>query len=253
MFRYTITRKPGENFAKGITTFKDEIPPSYELMVKQHETYVKTLRSFGLEVIVLDPLPEYPDAHFVEDTAVVTPAVAIITNPGAESRKGEADAIAPVLARYRKTVRIQAPGTLDGGDVLMVGTHFFIGLSERTNQEGTEQLGRILETYGNTWTMVPVVTGLHFKSSVNYVGKNILLVTEDFVDLDELKDYEKIIVDKDEAYACNTLLANDRLITPKGFPRTRKKLEAIGLEIVELDVSEVRKMDGGLTCLSIRF
>jgi dimethylargininase len=252
MFTHAITRKPGENFARGLTPFKHEMP-SYELIVKQHEAYVETLRSFGLEVIGLDALQDYPDAHFVEDTAVVTPDVAVIANPGAASRRGEVDTIAQVLARYRKTIRIQAPGTLDGGDVLMVGTHFFIGLSERTNKEGAEQLGRILEAHGNTWTTVPVVAGLHFKSSVNYVGKNTLLVTEDFADFDELKSYDKIVVDMDEAYACNTLLVNDLLITPKGFPATRKKLERMGFEIIELDMSEARKMDGGLTCLSIRF
>lgn len=251
-FTHAITRKPGENFARGLTPFKHETP-SYELIVKQHGAYVETLRSFGLEVIVLEALQDYPDAHFVEDTAVVTPDVAVIANPGAASRKGEEDTIAQVLARYHKIVRIQAPGTLDGGDVLMVGPHFFIGLSERTNKEGAEQLGRILEACGNTWTTVPVVAGLHFKSSVNYVGKNTLLVTEDFADFDALRSYNKIIVDRDEAYACNTLLINDRLITPRGFPTTRKKLGRLGLEIVELDMSEARKMDGGLTCLSIRF
>jgi len=252
MFTRAITRKPGENFARGLTPFKDETP-SYELIVKQHEAYVETLRSFGLEVIMLDSLPEYPDAYFVEDTTVVTPDMAVIANPGAASRKGEEDTIDQVLARYRKTIPIHAPGTLDGGDVLMVGTHFFIGLSKRTNKEGAEQLGRILEAYGNTWTTIPVVAGLHFKSSVNYVGKNTLLVTEEFADLGELKDYDKIIVDKDEAYACNTLLVNNRLITSKGFPNTKKKLKSMGFETIELDMSEVRKMDGGLTCLSIRF
>ena len=252
MFTHAITRRPGEDFAQGLTT-SDLGPPSYGLMVKQHEAYVRTLKALGLETIVLNALPGYPDATFVEDTAVVTPDVAIITNPGAEARRGEEDAIEPILASYRETVRIQAPGTVDGGDVLMVGTHFLIGISDRTNDEGAEQLGRILEEYGNTWTAVPVAAGLHLKSSVNYVGKRTLLVTEEFADLNELKGYDKIILDKAEEYAGNTLLIHDCLITPKGFPDTRKKLEAMGLEIIELDVSEARKMDGGLTCMSLRF
>jgi dimethylargininase len=251
MFTYAIARKPGGNFAQGLTT-SDLGAPSYELIVKQHEAYTRTLRSLGLKVIVLEAQPDYPDAYFVEDTAVVTPDVAVITNPGAESRRGEEDTIKPILARYRKTVRIQAPGTVDGGAVLMVGTHSFIGISDRTNEEGAEQLGRILEEYGNSWTVVPVETGLHLKSSVNYVGRNTLLVTEEFADL-ELKAHDKITLDKAEEYAANTLLINDCLITPKGFPNTRKRLEVMGLEIVELDVSEVRKMDGGLTCMSLRF
>jgi dimethylargininase len=252
MFTRAITRRPGEDFAQGLTT-SDLGPPSYELIVRQHEAYVETLRSLGLETVVLDGLPGHPDATFVEDTAVVTPDVAIITNPGAEARRGEADAIEPVLARYRRTVRIRAPGTVDGGDVLRVGAHFFIGISDRTNEEGAEQLGRILEEYGHTWTAVPVAAGLHLKSSVNHVGQRTLIVTQAFAALDEFRGYDKIVLGQAEAYAANTLLINDCLIIPQGFPGTRKKLEAMGLEIIELDVSEARKMDGGLTCMSLRF
>jgi len=252
MFTYAIVRKPGDDFARGITT-SNFGTPRYELIIKQHEDYIKTLRSLGLELIVLNALPDYPDAYFVEDTAVVTPEVAIITNPGIEVRKGEEDTIERALAIFRKTVRIHAPGTVDGGDVLMVGAHFFIGISERTNREGAKQLRYILEEYGYTWATVCVEAGLHLKSSVNYIGKNTLLITEQFVGRDEFKGYDTIIVDKTEEYAANTLLINNSLITPKGFPNTIKKLEATGLGIIELDVSEVRKMDGGLTCMSLRF
>ena len=160
MFTHAITRKPGKNFAQGITT-SDLETPNYKLMVKQHGAYIQALKSLGLEVIVLDSEPDFPDAYFVEDTAVVTPDVAVITNPGAEDRKGEEDTIEPLLSKHRKTICIQPPGTLDGGDVLMVDTHFFIGISERSNMEGAEQLGRILEKYGNTWAAVPVNSGLH--------------------------------------------------------------------------------------------
>jgi len=252
MFTHAIVRKPGDDFARGITT-SNLGPPHYELMMKQHEDYIKTLRSLGLELIVLEALPNYPDAYFVEDTAVLTPDVAIITNLGVEDRKGEEDTIERALATYRKTARIHAPGTVDGGDVLMVGAHFFIGISERTNREGAKQLGYIFEEYGYTWETVWVEAGLHLKSSINYIGKNTLLITEKFTDRVEFKDYDTIIVDKTEEYAANTLLINNSLITPKGFPNTMKKLEATGLGIIELDVSEVRKMDGGLTCMSLRF
>ena len=241
MFKYAITRKPGRDFAHGITT-SHLGTPSYELLLKQHSAYIETLRSLGLDVIVLDPLLGYPDAYFVEDVAVVTSDVAIITNPG-ES----------ILAEYRETLRIQAPGTVDGGDVLMVGTHFFIGISDPTNREGAEQLASILEAYGKALTMVPVYSGLHLKSSVNYVGQNTLLTTEVYADLDQFREYDKIVVDKSEEYAANTLLINSSLITPKGFPKTRKRLLTSDLNILELDVSEVRKMDGGLTCMSVRF
>lgn len=253
MFRQAITRKPGKNFAQGIRTTLSSDPPDYELILKQHESYLETLNAIGLDIIQLEPLPSFPDAYFVEDTAVVTGDVAVITNPGAESRKGEEDSIAAVLARFRQTAQIQAPGTLDGGDVLQVGTHFFIGLSERTNTEGAEQLGRILEKFGNTWTTIPVGAGLHFKSSVNYVGKNTILVTEEFADHEKLTGFDLIVVNNSEAYAANTLWVNDYLLTPKGYPDTRQKLKKMKSEIIELDTSEIRKMDGGLTCMSIRF
>jgi len=251
-FTTAITRKPGKNFALGLTT-SDLGPPDYGLILKQHKAYIDTLKSIGLEVIILDEQQDFPDAHFVEDTAVVTPDVAVIARPGAQARQGEENAIAPVLDRYRKTARIVTPGTLDGGDVLTVGSHFFIGLSERTNKDGAEHLGKFLEQYGSTWETIQVGAGLHLKSSINYLGRHTLIVTDDFANQEALKGYEKIIVDADEAYAANTLWINDHLITPAGFPKTRKKLDAMGMDIIELDMSEVRKMDGGLTCLSLRF
>jgi dimethylargininase len=223
------------------------------LLIEQHETYLQTLKSCGIELTVLDPLPDCPDGYFVEDTAVVTSDVAVITNPGADARKGEVESIARVLADFRKTERILAPGTLDGGDVLQVGNHFFIGLSQRTNKEGAAQLGRILEKLGHTWATMPVGDGLHFKSNVNYVGQNTLIVTPDFAENKELREYHKIVLDKSEAYAANTLLVNDYLLTPAGFPAVSKRLEGLGFDIIELETSEMRKMDGGLTCLSIRF
>jgi dimethylargininase len=253
MFTQAIARKPGKNFDQGLTTTVSVKPPQYKLLLQQHETYLETLMSCGLEVTILDPLPDYPDAYFVEDTAVVTPDVGVITNPGAATRNGEEESMAPVLAGFRKIERILAPGTVDGGDVLQVGSHFFIGLSERTNKEGAGQLGRILESFGNTWATVEVGAGLHFKSSVNYVGQNTLLVTPDFAEHAEFRGYEKIVLENAEAYAANTLLVNEHLLIPAGFPATRQKLEALGFKIIELETSEVRKMDGGLTCMSIRF
>lgn len=252
MFTHAIVRKPGDNFAHGITTAHLGIP-RYDVMMKQHNEYIKILRSLGLNLIVLNPLPDYSDAYFVEDTAVVTPNVAVITNPGVKERRGEVDTIEQALAAFRKTIRIHAPGTLDGGDVLMVGSRFFIGISERTNRKGAEQLGSILNKYGYTWTTVNVEAGLHLKSSVNCIGHHTLLITERFADHKEFKNYDTIIVDKAEEYAANTLLINNSLITPKGFPFTRKKLGTMAHAIIELDISEARKMDGGLTCMSLRF
>ena len=251
-FKYAITRKPGKNFAKGLTSTNLGLP-NYDLILKQHLSYVKTLKSIGLKIIELEAQLNYPDAHFVEDTAVVTPEAAIITNPGAKSRQGEEESIAEILAPYRTMEHIQAPGTLDGGDVLMFEDHFFIGISGRTNSEGAKQLIHILKKYAKTSTVIPVGAGLHFKSSVNYVGKNTLIVTRDFSKHEALKAYDKIVVNREEEYAANVLWVNDYLLVPRGFPDTKTKLEALDLEIIELDVSEMQKMDGGLTCLSLRF
>ena len=252
MFTKALVRTPGENFGRGLTTSKLG-PPSYELVLKQHEAYIETLRALGLEVIILPAEPRYPDAYFVEDTAVVTPHLAVITNLGAPSRRGEETTIEPALAAYRRTFRIHPPATVDGGDVLMVENHFFIGISERTNRDGALALGRLLEKHGHTWTAVRVGSGLHLKSSVNYLGHGTLLVAPNFAEREEFKAYSKVILDKKESYAANTLEINGTLLTPAGFPKVRPKLETLGLPIIGLDVSEVRKMDGGLTCLSLRF
>ncbi len=252
LYKYSITRKPGRNFAAGLTTVKNE-HPDYDLLVVQHNDYVQVLRSLGVEVIVLDPLPGYPDSYFVEDTAVVFPEAAVITNPGAESRRGEEDGIELVLARYRDTVRISHPGTVDGGDVLQAEKHFFIGISDRTNEDGAMQLGKILQDHGFSWEKVSVGDGLHLKSGVNYLGNNIMLLTESFAENYVFSGYNRIVLDKDEEYAGNTLLMNGHLLVPVGFPDTIKKLKNAGFKIIELNVSEVMKMNGGLTCLSLRF
>ena len=252
MFRYAIVRKPGPNFGDGLTT-SDLGPPDFERMTTQHNAYVRSLDEMGLEVKVLEPEPDFPDAHFVEDAAVVTPDIAVITNPGARARRGEEKTIEPVLAKFRPIDRIEPPGTLDGGDVLMVGSHFFIGISERTNPEGAEQLGRILKRFGNTWTAVDVGKGLHLKSGVNHAGGDTLLLTEAFNKLDTFKGYRKIVLDPQEIYAGNSLWINDVVLTPAGFPKSRAMIEAAGHVVREVDVSEFQKLDGGLSCLSLRF
>ncbi len=252
MFTHAITRLPGENFAQGIST-SPLGKPDYALMLQQHEQYVELLRALGLQVSVLAPLPAYPDAYFVEDVAVVIPETAVITRPGAAARRGEERHIEVELSRRRPIKRITAPGALDGGDVLQAGRAFFIGISERTNRAGAQQLGDLLAVHGYTWTAVSVAAGLHLKSSINYIGRNTMLVTPDFAEHPALWGYEKIVLDAAEAPAANTLLINNQLIMPQGFPKTRQQLLGLGLPIHELDVSEAQKMDGGLTCMSLRF
>jgi dimethylargininase len=252
MITRAIVRRPGVDCVQGLTT-SNLGTADYTKMLLQHANYINALRSIGLEVTILDALLGYPDAYFVEDAAVVTPNVAVITNPGAPSRQGEERALESLLASYREVARIQAPGTVEGGDVLMVGNHFFVGMSERTNEEGARKLGRILERHGHTWEPVAVGDGLHLKSSVNIVGGDTLLLTRVYAGRAEFQEYNKIILDPAEEYASNTLWINDHLLMPAGFPSTKSQLLELGLDIVELDVSEVRKMDGGLTCMSLRF
>jgi len=158
MFTSALVRKPSPNFSKGLTTSLLGTP-SYTLIKKQHDAYVEALGKLGLEVMILDSQPDYPDAYFVEDTAVVTPEIAVITIPGAISRQGEQTSIEPVLSRFRKIEKIQAPGTVDGGDVLVAGDRFFIGISDRTNSEGARQLGAILESCGYAWDTISVGEG----------------------------------------------------------------------------------------------
>lgn len=251
-FSRAICRLPAKTFAAGLTTAGLGMP-DYTLMCAQHRAYVAALESSGLLVETLEPLPAYPDAHFVEDVAVVTPEIAIITRPGARARRGEEQHIRATLARYRPLVFIEEPGTLDGGDVLQIGDDFFVGLSARTNAAGAEQLAHFLAPFGYTCTAVPLGKSLHLKSDVNYIGRNTLLVTEAWAGAPAFAAYEKLVVPANEAYAANTLLVNSRLHSPRGFAETHHLLRAAGFEVVVLDASEARKMDGGLSCLSLRF
>jgi len=221
-------------------------------MLAQHAAYVEALESLGLEIHTLDALEEFPDAHFVEDTAVVTAELAVITRPGAAERRGEEASIEAALAGYRPIRRIEAPGAVDGGDVLEIDGHFFIGLSQRTNEAGADQLGRALEGVGATWSTVPVGDGLHFKSSVNELGGRRLIMCEAFEQMDAFAEYDRVVVPRDEEYAANSLWVNGTILIAAGFPRTRERIEDLGLPIIELEMSEARKMDGGLTCLSLR-
>jgi dimethylargininase len=252
MFTHAITRLPGENFATGLTT-ANLGRPSYELILKQHQAYRQALLGLGLDVVVLPAEPAYPDAYFVEDPAIVTPKIAVMTHPGAPARQGAGDSLKPFLEYYRPIFQIRPPGTVDGGDVMMVGNHFFIGLSERTNAAGADQLTSLLAAAGHTSETVPVASGLHLKSGVNYLGSETLLFSNSLVNHPAFKNYDKIVLDDDEAYAANTLWVNDALLMPAGFPKTYANLAHLGMRIIELDVSEMQKMDGGLTCLSLRF
>ncbi|MFL5375416.1 MAG: dimethylarginine dimethylaminohydrolase family protein [Myxococcales bacterium] len=241
-----VLRRPGPDFAQGITTASLGAP-DYSLLLAQHAAYADALRSLGLAVEVLDALPGFPDAYFVEDVAVVVPDLAVIARPGAPSRLGEEDGIDDVLAWHREIARIEAPGTLDGGDVLVADRHVFVGLSARTNREGAEQLARRLAPHGYRVTTVPVSSGLHLKSGVSFIGGGTMLATKQLARYFHEHEYRCIVA---EEAACNTVLVNDTLLVPSG---SAGAVAQAGLRVVELDVSEARKMDGGLSCLSLRF
>lgn len=258
-FRQAIVRRPAASYHRGLTTRDSGAgdPGAGELAVfeRQHRAYVDALSGAGLEVEALEPLEDYPDAQFVEDVAVLVPEVFVITRPGAPSRRGEVAHIEAALGAHNELARIEAPGTLDGGDVLVMGRRCFIGQSQRSNIMGINQLESILEPYSYLCTRIPVAAGLHLKSSVNAIAEDAIVVTADFARLAAFAALQQLVVPTSETYAANVLRVNDRLLVPAGYPETLQRLEDLRLdaEIVPLEMTEARRMDGGLTCLSLRF
>jgi dimethylargininase len=253
MFTYAIVRLPAPEMIKGLSSASLG-KADYLKALKQHEAYMEALRNCGLEITVLEADSRFPDSVFVEDVALCTPECAIVTNPGAPSRNGEKEEIKPVLETYYSQVEsIKWPGTLDAGDVMMVGKHFFIGISGRTNLEGAGQLSGILEHFGMSASTVPLNTMLHLKSGLSYLEQNHLLISGEFLDHPAFDSFQKIPVDPLEAYAANSLWVNSTVLVPAGYPGTLAKIQAAGYSTITLDVSEFRKLDGGLSCLSLRF
>ena len=250
MYSKAIVRRPGRNFAKGITT-SNLGKPDFEKALEQHAAYCNALVKCGVELTILEADERYPDGCFVEDTAVVNSKVAIITNPGAVARTGEEVEISRVLSGHWKLETIQFPGTLEGGDILRAESHYYIGLSGRTNREGARQLAAILSKYGFTSSEITVEAGLHLKSDIAYLGKGNFMSTPAFSKM--VFPANTVILDPDESYAANCLPVNDFLLIARGFPKSKAKIAALGYNIIELEMSEFRKMDGGLTCLSLLF
>ena len=190
----------------------------------------------------------------MEDTAVVNEEVAIITNLGAPSRQGEEKDIKRVIEKYHDTIEmISNPGTLDGGDVLRIENQYYVGLSNRTNREGATQLAQILKNHGYTCSTVPLINFLHLKSGISYIGDKNLIVAGEFTDNPIFKPFNRIKVEKDESYAANSVMINDYILIPRGYDNLLKVLSNLGYKTLEIDMSEFKKMDGGLSCLSIRF
>lgn len=227
------------------------------LALAQHEAYCKALENCGLALLRLPADERFPDSTFVEDTAVLTRPLAILTRPGAPSREGEVEAIATALVdHYPATAEISEPGTLDGGDICEAGDHFFIGLSHRTNEEGARQLGFLLSKEGFTVSIVdirPVPSILHLKSGMAWLGGRALAVIADLATHPAFQDWERHLVPPGEEYAANCVRVNGHLLIAAGFPGFESLVRSLGSPVVPLDMSEFRKMDGGLSCLSLRF
>jgi dimethylargininase len=251
-FNRAIVRRLGPSFGHGLTT-SEEGPPDFELAERQHRAYVDAMVDLGLEIVELGVLEGFPDAYFVEDTAIVGDTFAVLARPGAIERRGEEETIAAALSEFRTIDRIEAPGTVDGGDILEIGDHYLIGVSDRTNEEGAAQLGRILSAHEKSWQAMAVGSGLHLKSSIAALDDETVLVTAEYVDRPEIARWRKVTTEPGEEYAANCVRVNDALLVAAGYSRTAEKIEAYAQKLVVLDVSEARKMDGGLSCMSLRF
>lgn len=254
-FTHAIVRPPPATFAAGITHAKAG-KPDLALALRQHRAYCQALTDCGLEVTTLPADPSHPDSCFVEDCAIVTARGAIATRPGAASRMGEVESIIAALhAWYPDIARIVAPGTLDGGDVCEADGHFLIGLSSRSNEEGARQLAEFLETLGYRTDFIDTRKSprlLHLKTGMNYLGDGRLLLTSDVPMGDALKPYELIEVPEAERYAANCVRINDQVLIAAGYPETADILAGLGYDTLPLEMSEFQKMDGSLTCLSLR-
>ncbi len=219
----------------------------------QHRQYEECLAALGCRIQCLPAEPSWPDAVFVEDTAVVLDELAIITRPGAASRRGETRAPGEALRAYRRLTSIEAPGTLDGGDVLRVGKRLFVGLSRRSNEAGIEQMRRLVGPWGYSVESVRVTGCLHLKSAVTQVAESTLLINRDWIDTDAFEGMGLVDVDPGEPFGGNALLVGDVVVYPASYPATRRRLEGCGIDVRVVDVGELGKAEGGVTCCSLIF
>ena len=254
--RHAIVRPPGDSFAEGLTT-AGLGPPDLVLARAQHRAYCEALLECGVALTWLPADPRYPDSTFVEDAVVLTPRGAVLARPGAASRQGEVIEIRSALEPFYQILReIESPGTLDGGDVCEVGDHVFIGISQRTNEAGASQLAAFLSKEGYTTGTVDIrgVRGiLHLKSGIAALDDWRLAVVPELLSHPAFRGHRIVAVTAEESYAANCVNVNDRILVSSGFPEFEETLRRLDFDLMPLDVSEFRKMDGGLSCLSLRF
>ena len=253
MFTTAIVRTPCPEIVSGLTN-SNLGTIDYQKALNQHQKYIEALQSCDVEVNILDSDSDFPDSVFVEDTAICLDDYAIITRPGAPSRRDETYGISNVLSLFLSKIdEIKSPGTLDGGDVLKVEDHYYIGLSERTNEKGADQLIRFLENQGKSASKLLVTKSLHLKSSLSYLGNNNLLAYGKLAKNKAFKKLNVIEVAEEEAYAANAIQVNGKVILPAGYRDTKAKIKALGYKVKEVKVSEFQKVDGSVTCLSLLF
>ena len=251
--RIAITREVSPDLADCQLSFVDRTPIDVERARHQHAGYLQALRTLGCEVLNLPVAPGLPDAVFVEDVAVVLDEAAVMTRPGAASRRDEGAAVADVLGRYRSLRSIAAPGTLDGGDVLRVGRTLYVGQAARSNAEGIAGLQAQVAEFGYRVQAVPTHDCLHLKSAVTEVADGTLLVNPQWVDATVFAGYRVIGIDPEEEHAANALRIGNSVIHPACFPRTQRRLVDAGIDVLVVDVSELQKAEGAVTCCSLVF
>jgi dimethylargininase len=220
---------------------------------RQHDEYQRALEALGCRLVVLPAEPLLPDSVFVEDVAIVLDEVAVLTRPGALSRRAEVASVAIVLRGYRPVLTIEAPGTLDGGDVLRLGPTLYVGQSARSNAEGIAQLRELLAAHGYAVQEVPTRGCLHLKSAVTQLADDTLLLQPKWLDRELFADFRIIEVDPAEPHAANVLRIGDALVMPASFPRTQQRLIDAGFKVIAVDVSELQKAEGAVTCCSLVF
>ena len=248
-----ITREVSSSIARCELTHIERQVIDLPIARLQHRLYEQALAGLGCQVHSLPEAPDLPDSVFIEDAAVVFDELAIITRPGAVSRRSETEAVAEALKPYRELRFIEFPGTMDGGDVLVLGKRIFVGITPRTNPEGINQMRTILAPLGYIVKGIPVSGCLHLKSAVTQVGPEVLLVNRNWVSPNEFTGFGFVEVDPREPFAANALLLEEKVIFPSGYPRTRERLLEQGVFVIPVDSSELAKAEGGVTCCSLIF
>lgn len=251
--KIAITREVSRSVVNCELTHLARTPIDVTRAREQHEGYRAALRSLGVEVICLPEEPDLPDSVFVEDAAIVLNEVAVLTRPGAESRRAEVESIARALEPYRRLLRITAPGSLDGGDALTVGKVLYVGLTLRTNAAAIEQLRVLLNPFGYAVIGVPVTECLHLKSAVTQVDEKTLLINPAWADKKYFAGFDFIDIDPSEPYAANALMIGDALIYPTAFRQTAKRIEGLARTTVRVEADELGKAEGAVTCCSLIF